>query len=84
MDELKIESPKTRVFAGLMSALELTGRTLIVAPGVDRNLALASRNLPNVAFTTSDSLNTADVLRPDKLLFTRSAFEKVEARLSQE
>ena len=36
------------------------------------------------ALTTSDSLNTYDVLRPDKLLFTKSAFEKVEARLSQE
>ncbi len=34
--------------------------------------------------TTSDSLNTYDVLRPDKLVFTKSAFEKVEARLTKE
>ena len=38
----------------------------------------------DVALTTSDSLNTYDVLRPDKLLFTKSAFEKVEARLTKE
>jgi ribosomal protein L4 len=50
----------------------------------DKNLTLASRNIPTVALTTSDSLNTYDVLRPDKLLFTRSAFEKVEARLSND
>ena len=36
--------------------------------------------MPDVALTTSDSLNTYDVLRPDKLVFTKSAFEKVEAR----
>jgi len=38
----------------------------------------------NVALTTSDSLNTYDVLRPDKLVFTKGAFEKVEARLAKE
>ena len=29
-------------------------------------------------------LNTYQVLRSDKLVFTRGAFEKVEARLSKE
>jgi large subunit ribosomal protein L4 len=84
VDDLKISSPKTKEFVGAMSALELKGTTLIVSPDVDQNLALASRNVPNFAFTTSDSLNTYDVLRPDKLLFTRGAFEKVEARLTKE
>jgi len=84
VDDLKIASPKTREFVGLMSALELKGTTLIVSPDVDKNLALASRNIARVAFTTSDSLNTYDVLRPDKLLFTRGAFERVEARLAKE
>jgi ribosomal protein L4 len=51
---------------------------------MDKNLTLASRNIENVALTTSDSLNTYDILRPDKLLFTKSAFEKVEARLIKE
>lgn len=84
VDDLKIASPKTRDFVGVMSALDLKGTTLIVSPDVDKNLALASRNVAKVAFTTSDSLNTYDVLRPDKLLFTRGAFEKLEARLAKE
>ena len=84
VDDLKLTSPKTKEFAGVISALELKGTTLIVSTASDRNLTLASRNLPAVALTTSDSLNTYDVLRPDKLLFTKSAFEKVEARLTKE
>ena len=68
----------------MMSTLELKGTTLIIAPAADKNLTLASRNIENVALTTSDSLNTYDILRPDKLLFTKSAFEKVEARLIKE
>jgi len=83
VDDLKLTSPKTKDFAGMMSTLELKGTTLIVAPA-DKNLALASRNIENVALATSDSLNTYDILRPDKLLFTKSAFEKVEARLTKE
>ena len=84
VDELKLASPKTREFVGLMSALELTGTTLVVSAGTDKNLALASRNVPDVALTTSDVLNTYDVLRPDKLVFTRHAFEQLEARLAKD
>jgi len=84
VDDLKLASPKTKGFTGLISALELTGTTLVISSEIDKNLTLASRNIENVALTTSDSLNTYDVLRPDKLLFTRSAFEKVSDRLTQE
>ena len=84
VDELKLSSPKTKDFVGLMSTLELKGTTLIVSSEADKNLTLASRNIPEVALTTSESLNTYDVLRPNKLLFTKSAFEKVEARLNKE
>jgi len=83
VDDLKITSPKTKDFVSLMSALELKGSTLIVAPA-DKNLTLAARNIENVTLATSDSVNTYDILRPDKLLFTKSAFEKVEARLIKE
>ena len=83
VDDLKLTSGKTRDFIGVIAALELKGTTLVVAEA-DKNLTLASRNIAKVAITTGESLNTYDVLRPDKLLFTKSAFEKVEARLSQE
>ena len=83
VDDFKVASPKTKEVLGTLAALELKGTTLIVA-AADKNLLLAARNVPNVALTTSESLNTYDVLRPDKLVFTRSAFEKVEARLSKD
>jgi large subunit ribosomal protein L4 len=84
IEELKLSSAKTKDFLGVLAAFELKGSTLIVAQTGDKNLSLASRNVPNVAVATSDSLNTYDVLRPDKLIFTRGAFEQVEARLNKE
>jgi large subunit ribosomal protein L4 len=84
VDDLKLSSAKTKEFLKLLNALELKGTALIVAQAPDQNLTLASRNISNVALTTSESLNTYDILRPDKLVFTRGAFEQVEARLTTE
>jgi large subunit ribosomal protein L4 len=84
IDDLKLGSNKTREFVGVLAALELDGTTLIVSQSNDKNLQLASRNVPNVALTTGDALNTYDILRSDKLVFTRGAFEQLEARLTKE
>jgi large subunit ribosomal protein L4 len=81
LDELKLASPKTKDFVRLLSALDIKGTALIVAQAADKNLTLASRNVPNVSLATGNSLSTYDVLRPNKLVFTRGAFEQVEARL---
>ena len=85
VDDLKLASAKTKDFVKVIDSLELTGTTLIVSSGEENaNLTRASRNICGVTLTTGDSLNTYDVLRPDKLLFSKSAFEKVEARLNKE
>jgi large subunit ribosomal protein L4 len=84
VDDLKLGSSKTKEFIGVLSALELKGTALIVAQAVDKNLTLASRNVANVGLTTGELLNTYDVLRPDKLVFTKQAFEQLEARLAKE
>lgn len=84
VDDIKLDSPKTRDFIGVLTALDLKGSALIVSQASDKNLTLASRNLRNVALTTSELLTTYDVLKPDHLVFTKGAFERVEARLSKD
>lgn len=83
VDDLNLETSKTKDFIGVLSSLKLDGSTLIVAHEANKNLSLASRNVRNVKLTTSDELNTYEILRSDKLVFTRGAFEKVEERLSK-
>ncbi len=84
VNELKLNSHKTKEFVKALSALGLKGTTLVVTDHVDRNLALAARNVPDVDITTASTLNTYQVLLPDKLLFTRDAFQVLEGRLSKE
>jgi len=61
----------------------LNGTVLVALAGPDDNVLLASRNVPCVELVTGGNLNTYQVLRYDKLLFTRGALAQVEQRLSQ-
>ena len=83
LDEIKLASPKTREFIGVLKALDIKNTALFVTNDVDSNLMLASRNAAKIEVTTSDFLNTYQVLRSDKLVFTRGAFEKLEERLQK-
>lgn len=79
--DFKLDSPKTKAFIAALSKLDAKGSTLLVDASIDNNVRLASRNVQGVEVTTADNLNTYQVLRPNKLLLTKSAFEKLEARL---
>ncbi len=83
VDDLKVNAPKTKEMLGLLSALELTGTTLLVSGEDNPTLYLAARNLQAVEVTTADLLNTYQVLRPDKLVLSRAALEKVAQRINR-
>jgi ribosomal protein L4 len=57
------------------------GTALFVDATVDANVLLASRNIQGIEVTTADNVNTYQVLRPNHLVLTKSAFDKLEARL---
>jgi large subunit ribosomal protein L4 len=71
VDELGLDTPKTRDLVGYLDALQANGRVLVVATGTDANLELSARNLPQVEIIRADSLNVVDVLNADTLLITQ-------------
>ncbi|MDB6059213.1 MAG: ribosomal protein [Verrucomicrobiales bacterium] len=83
LDDLKLSTGKTKDFIGVLAALKVTGTTLIVSQSHDKNLELASRNVSDVEVTTGDDLNTYQLLRPSKVVFTRAGYEAVEKRLAK-
>jgi large subunit ribosomal protein L4 len=84
VEDIKLNSSKTRDFLTILKALQIQGTALIVSHTGDQNLLLASRNVRDVEVTTGETLNTYQVLRSDKLVFTRGAFEHLEKRLTKE
>jgi large subunit ribosomal protein L4 len=85
VDELKLTSHKTKEFAGILAKIVADGAaTLVVTDQVDKNLKLAARNLADVQVEPADSLNTYELLRFGKIVATKSALEKLRARLTKD
>jgi large subunit ribosomal protein L4 len=84
LDDIKLDSPKTKGFTGILSSLNITGTTLIVAESGNNNLTLASRNIQGVEVTNAHSVNTYQLLRYKNVLFTRGAIETLDQRLKTE
>src|SRR5580692_7696560 len=82
VDEIKLASAKTRDFVAVLATLQVDGTALIVSNSGDQNLRMASRNVRHVELATGETVNTYQILRSDKLVFTRGAFEHLEKRLT--
>jgi len=83
VDGFKLAAAKTKEFAGVLRNLGVDGGTvLVVVAGADDAIERASRNILGVGLATATTVNTYELLRYDKLVFTKEAFAKVEARLA--
>lgn len=74
---------KTKEVASLLKKLECTkGRTMIVLDAPDAKLTLAARNIADVAIVLACDLNAYTVLQARKVVLTKSALEKLAARVN--
>lgn len=83
VDELKLGSHKTKDFLQTIAPLNVLDGTLLIVAQPDRQLRLASRNVPGVRLTTGDEVSLYQVLWPQRILFTQDAFQKLEQRLNR-
>ena len=77
VENLELESPRTREFNGVLNQLGIQGKVLFVDQEVGRNLALATRNLGRVGVARASGLNVVDLLHHDTLVLTRAAAETI-------
>ena len=78
IDSFALEAIKTASFAGVLTALNATGRVLVVAPAGDETLRLSARNLPTVDVILADSLNVVDILNADTVVIEQPALARME------
>ena len=84
LEDIKLDSPKTKGFVGILNSLNVSGTTLIVTENGNENLVRASRNVEGVEVTNPQSVNTYQILRSKNVIFTRSAIEALDERLKVE
>ena len=79
--EVLVTTPKTKELSVKLNALD-SKRTLIVVRNVDKNLALASRNIPYVQIVEAANLNPVLLVAADKVIMTPSALQQLEECLA--
>jgi len=79
--ELSLAEPKTRDLAAILKKLDL-GDVLLVTHDLDRNLALAARNLPYVEICEVRDANPLSLIRHQNVLMTTEALKQFEERLA--
>lgn len=78
--------PKTKIFISAMKrwGADPTKPSLLFTMNATENLLKSSRNLSTLTLMTPRSLNLFDVLKAQKLIFTKSAVEYLNERYSAE
>ena len=77
--ELKIEKPKTKIFFNILKKLPLKKLSALIAlPKVNRNLVLASRNIPKVKTILAKDLNCLDLLSFKYLILPVDSIKVIE------
>jgi large subunit ribosomal protein L4 len=81
IEELSFDAPKTKQAAETLTALECTGRVLLVLdkPSDDGAVEKSFRNMPHVRIAYAGGLGTYDVLLADHLVITAGALDALEA-----
>ncbi|MFI3295706.1 MAG: 50S ribosomal protein L4 [Rikenellaceae bacterium] len=83
VDNLTLESNKTKEFIAAQKALSLCGqKLLVVLPETDVNVVLAARNLQKVKVVNAASLNTYDVMNCAHILMGAASVEVVNEMLA--
>lgn len=70
VSDLALEETRTKQLVGHLSALQVSGKVLVVEDGKNERLELSARNVPGLAVIRSDSLNVVDVLDADAIVIT--------------
>ena len=84
LDELKLETPKTKLFVKLIENWKLKiedfkdGSYLIALSGADKNVILASRNLESAEIRQAKDLNVLDLLNSKYLLMPKEAIKVIQ------
>jgi len=82
LDDLKLETPRTREIASVFQTLEMKGKALLIIAEMDNNICLAARNLQDIEVVCADNVNTYQIVRYPQIVITKAGMEKLEERMA--
>lgn len=84
VEDFTLDAPKTKDFVNITKNLKVDGRkTLLLLPGVNKNVYLSARNLQRTEVMTASALNAYKVLNADVLVVTEDALKMIDGILTK-
>ena len=78
LDELTLETYKTKTIVEMLKALGVDGKALIVTAEADAKVIKSAANIPGVKTAAVNTLNVYDILNYDKFIVVKNAVGKIE------
>ncbi len=78
IDEIKMESPKTKDFAAFLKNVKADCKALVVTAAADQNVVKSGRNIPGCQVTFANVINVYDILNAKVLVLDKAALTKIE------
>ena len=83
LNEVKLESPKTKNAQAILDAFKYEKPTLLVVTGENKDLLRASANIQNLLVVDAKLANTYEVVASTNVLMTKDAVKAVEEAYSK-
>jgi large subunit ribosomal protein L4 len=83
VESFELKEPKSKLYRQALNKLEAKRTALLVESGqsLGRNLMLGARNLPGVELMLNNEVHPYDLLRSERVIFSRPAMEKLQESL---
>ncbi|MHB8845475.1 MAG: 50S ribosomal protein L4 [Nitrospirota bacterium] len=78
LDKLELAGPRTKQMSDLLKALGVAESALVLIAGENKNVSLASRNMPNVKVIRMENINVYDLLKYRYLITTQDALKTMQ------
>lgn len=83
LDKVKLNEPKTREMAKLLSQFPVEGKTLLILERWNEKIKRATSNLKHLQVRIAPLVSAYDILSHESVLVTRGALSKIEDRLKK-
>ncbi|MFC1949704.1 50S ribosomal protein L4 [Chloroflexota bacterium] len=78
LEQLKLEQPRTKEMVGILAALGVDSKALIVTSQPEENVVKSARNIPGIKTMPASLLNVVDLLSRKRLVMTVDAVRNAE------
>ena len=78
VDNFAFAAPKTKEAKAFVDAFKFTGKTIVINAENDKNVRLATANLPCLSVQEASDMNIYDILSNKNVVLTQSAIKSIE------